>query len=58
VRRNGWGDVENPDTATDKVWVTASSARTLGDVAGAVKRTLRHHKLLEDAVVTKLSGRG
>ena len=53
--RNGWGTVENPDTAVDAVCVVASSPRALGDLAGAVKRTLRQHKLLEDAVVEKLN---
>ena len=56
ARQNGWGTVENPDTAVDAVCVVASSPRVLGNLAGAVKRSLRHHKLLEDAVVEKLSG--
>jgi hypothetical protein len=58
IRRNLWGDVDHPDTAIDKVWVSASSPRTMGDLAGAVKRTLRRHRLLDVAVVTKLSDPG
>ncbi len=49
-------EVEIPDTAIERVSVLASSARTLGDVAHAVKRTLRHHNLLQDAIVTRLRG--
>ena len=53
---NGWGTVTNPDTATDQVFVMASSDRALGDLGQAVRRTLRHHNLLEEATVTKVSG--
>jgi hypothetical protein len=56
ANQNGWGTVENPDTAVDTVCVVASSPRALGNLAGAVRRSLRHHKLLDDAVVEKLSG--
>ena len=56
ANQNGWGTVENPDTAVDTVCVVASSSRALGNLVGAVKRSLRHHKLLEDAVVERLSG--
>jgi hypothetical protein len=51
---NGWGTVANPDTATDRVWALASSDRTLGDLGQAVRRTLRHHNLLDEATVTKI----
>ena len=56
ANRNGWGTVENLDAAVDTVCVVASSPRALGNLAGAIKRSLRHHNLLEDAVVEKLSG--
>ena len=56
ANQNGWGTVENPDGAVDTVCVVASSPHALGNLAGAVKRSLRHHRLLEDAVVEKLSG--
>jgi hypothetical protein len=52
--RKGWGTVEDADVAIDRVSVIASSARTLESLAGAVKRSLRHHNLLGIAVVSKL----
>jgi hypothetical protein len=56
AQQNGWGTVEKSDNAVDRVCVVASSPRDLGNLAGAVKRSLKHHKLLDDAVVEKLSG--
>jgi hypothetical protein len=53
VERQGWGTVENPDTATDVVEVTVATPRALGDVAGAIKRALRRENLLAKAVVTR-----
>lgn len=55
IQRRGWGTVENPDTATDTVWVLTSSRRTMGDLTKAVLRTLRHANLLADAVVTRFA---
>jgi hypothetical protein len=55
VRRENWGTVSDPDTATDSVWVVAASARVTGDLAKAITRTLRNGNLLDDAVVRKLT---
>lgn len=55
VSRKGWGTVEDLDRATDTVWVFASSARVTGDLAKAIRRTLRHAHLLEQATIAKFS---
>jgi hypothetical protein len=55
VMQRVWGTVEPLDTATDRVWVTASSARVMGDLGLAVRRSLKKHHLFADAVVTKLT---
>jgi hypothetical protein len=53
VERQAWGTVENPDTARDTVEVTAATFRALGNVAGAINRSLRRQRLLESAMVTR-----
>ena len=58
IGRHRFGNVENPDTATDKVWIRMSSPRVRGDLAGAIQWSLRHHNLLEDAVVARVSDLG
>ena len=56
AEKQGWGTVVNSDTACDRVWVVASSDRALGDLAQGIRRTLRHHKLVDDATITKVTG--
>jgi hypothetical protein len=53
VAGSGWGRVENPETATNKVWVVASSACVVGELRRAVRRSLKRHKLFEKAAVRK-----
>ena len=57
VERHAWGTVENPDTAIDMVEVTAATSRALGNVAGAIKRSLRRLRLLDSAIVTRRAPR-
>jgi hypothetical protein len=58
LQRHGWGTVDNPDTATDAVFVTPSSERMLGEVARAIRRALRHHQLSDESVVARREGDG
>jgi hypothetical protein len=51
---HGWGTVVDSNPPFDRVWALASSDRALGDLAQAIRRTLRHHNLLDDAMVTKI----
>jgi hypothetical protein len=55
VTREKWGTVEDPDGATDSIWVVAASPRMTGDLAKAITRTLRSSNLLDYAVVRKLT---
>ena len=53
LQRHGWGLVDNPDTATDAVFVTSASDRMLGEVGRAIRRALRHHRLLDEGSVSR-----
>jgi hypothetical protein len=57
VERQGCGSVDNEDTATDVVEVTAATTRQLGNLAAAIKRSLRRQQLLERAIVTRRASR-
>jgi hypothetical protein len=49
----GWGIVENADTATDRVSVAVANGRKLGDMSQAIRRSLRKHNLLKEALIAK-----
>jgi hypothetical protein len=53
LKRQPCGTVDNEDTATDVVEVTAETSRHLGSVAAAITRTLRRQRLLDRAIVTR-----
>jgi hypothetical protein len=54
----GLGTVPNMDTAISQVVVVLSSPRSLGSVSRAIRRTLRHHNLLAQARLSRVTEAG
>ena len=54
MREQNLGDVSDPDTATDELFISLSSPRHLGEVRRLIQKMLAKHYLDAGAVVTEV----